>query len=148
MSVNLGDVIYYVNNGSKASHGDVQKKGDQVILNCYRIDDKELGNNPDMTGEYNVPRAISTFNKRIEPLLVVFGEEVRKGLLVIDPSKREFYTKTQSELINGVPFEEGDQDELSDVLTLSPEEVEYWKRVDMDPDYMYELAVEDWIEFV
>jgi hypothetical protein len=25
LNVNLGDVIFYVNNGSKASHGDVQK---------------------------------------------------------------------------------------------------------------------------
>ncbi len=148
MSVNLGDVIYYVNNGTKASHGDVQKKGDQVILNCYRIDDKELGSNPDMTGEYNVPRAISTFNKRIEPLLVVFGEEVRKGLLVTDPSKREFYTKGQSELINGVPFEDGDQDKLDDVLNLSDDEVKYWERVNMNPEYMYELANEGWVEYV
>jgi len=148
MSVNLGDVIYYVNNGTKASHGDVQKKGDQVILNCYRIDDKELGSNPDMTGEYNVPRAISTFNKRIEPLLVVFGEEVRKGLLVTDPSKREFYTKGQSELINGVPFEDGDQDKLDDVLILSDDEVKYWERVNMNPEYMYELANEGWVEYV
>ena len=28
MHVNLGDVMYYVNNGVKASHGDVQKKKD------------------------------------------------------------------------------------------------------------------------
>jgi len=103
IKVNLGDVIYYVNNGVKASHGDVQKvnkpkKGwtqedldnlmesysktqlemldSYVKLNCYMLDQQELENNPDLKGEYNVPRAISVFNKRIEPLLVVFKQEV------------------------------------------------------------------------
>ena len=72
IGVNLGDVIMYVNNGLKASHGDVQKKGDGVQLNCYMLDKDILENDPDLKGDYNVPRAITTFNKRIEPLLVCF----------------------------------------------------------------------------
>ena len=47
----LGDTIYYVNNGTKKSHGDVQKKKDEIILNCYLVDDKEFEINPDMVGE-------------------------------------------------------------------------------------------------
>jgi DNA polymerase elongation subunit (family B) len=144
--VNLGDVIFYVNNGTKSSHGDVQKKGDQIILNCYRLDNAELESNPDMTGEYNIARAITTFNKRIEPLLVVFKDEVREGLLVTDPEKRGLFTHSQCELINGHPFEDEDQDKLEEVLTLSKEEVEYWNKRGIDPNYMYELADPSWVE--
>jgi len=149
MHVNLGDVIYYVNNGTKASHGDVQKKKDEIVLNCYMLNQQEMENNPDMLGEYNVARAISTFNKRIEPLLVVFGEEVRENLLVDDPSKRGLFTKSQCELINGVPFEEGDQDRLQeDLMDLSDDELKFWNKKGVDPNYIYELAEEGWMEFV
>jgi DNA polymerase elongation subunit (family B) len=164
LNVSLGDVIYYVNNGTKASHGDVQKvnkpkKGwneeqlnaffsntkinpdtiESVIqLNCYRIDPQELESNPGLTGEYNIQRAIATFNKRVEPLLVCFKEEVRDGLLVKNPEERPLFTKDQCELINGVPFEEEDQDKLEDVMTISDEELKFWESINTSPYHMYE----------
>ena len=160
LNVNLGDVIYYVNNGSKASHGDVQKvnkpkKGwsqdhintygglipdteDSIIqLNCYRIDPLELESNPTMKGIYNIQRAIATFNKRVEPLLVVFKKEVRNSILVKNPEERPFFTKDQCELINGQPFDEGDQDKLEDVMEISKEEMDFWTRVNISPYHMY-----------
>ena len=115
-------------------------------MNCYILDAGELESNPDMTGEYNVPRAISIFNKRIEPLLVVFKDEVRDGLLVDNPQDRGLFTNEQCELINGKPFEPEDQDSIEDLLTLSDDEMEFWKRVDMNPEYIYEKASEDWKE--
>ena len=208
LNVNLGDVIYYVNNGTKASHGDVQKvnqpkKGwneeqislffsnnqksdyknkeqfllnngwekswsddnwvrsdaknkeantgiptdlayrltstDSVIqLNCYRINPQELESNPGLTGEYNIQRAIATFNKRVEPLLVCFKQEVREGFLVKNPEDRPFFTKDQCELINGVPFDDGDQDKLEDVMTISQEELNFWENINTSPYHMYE----------
>ena len=167
LNVNLGDVIMYVNNGKKASQGDVQKMtakqikdlnaanklenpkaveiSEGVIVNCYMLDANILENNPDTTGEYNVPRAIVTFNKRIEPLLVVFQQEVRDGLLVTDPAERGIFTTSQCELINGMPFEEGDQDKLKeDVLDITEQELEYWRKRGLEPNYMYELAEEGW----
>jgi DNA polymerase elongation subunit (family B) len=147
LNVNLGDVIYYVNNGTRASHGDVQKKTDSLVINCYRLDNEELEKNPDLTGEYNVPRAVVTFNKRLEPLMVVFKDDVRNTLLVDDPSKREFFTKEQCELVNGYPLGDGDQDRLfEDVLEISPDELKYWKKRGLEPDYIYELAEEGWPE--
>jgi DNA polymerase elongation subunit (family B) len=148
LNINLGDVIFYVNNGLRASHGDVQKKGDGVVLNCYMLNAKELEDNPDLTGEYNVPRALTTFNKRIEPLLVVFKDEIRDGLLVLDPEKRGLFTKEQCELINGKPFEEGGQDKLEDVLAISEQEMIYWGKRGLDPEYMYELADEGWEQHI
>lgn len=173
LNVSLGDIIYYVNNGNKASHGDVQKVNklksgwrqddldyfmkhygqspdsnmDSMIrINCYMLDQTELETNPDMTGEYNVPRAIATFNKRIEPLLVCFGDEVRENLIVSKPEDRGLFTKSQCDLINGYPMGEGDQDDLKDVLQISEPELRYWEKRGLSPDYMYELASEGWEE--
>jgi hypothetical protein len=219
IAVSLGDVIFYVNNGLKASHGDVQKVnkpkkgwsqeqldiffntdedrkekvkflqkngweqswgednwvrsdatnkeantgipteqaygisfsdmvGSVVQLNCYRLNPAELESNPGMTGEYNVARAIVTFNKRIEPLLIVFNEEIRNNLIVTDPKDRGLFTKEQCKLINGVPFENGDQDSIEDLLTITDQEMEYWGKRGIDPEYIYELAEEGWEEMV
>lgn len=167
LSVNLGDVIMYVNNGKKASQGDVQKLTakqikdtnqlrkfenpnaedivDGVEVNCYMLDSNILENNPNMTGEYNVPRAIVTFNKRIEPLLVCFKQDVRDLLLVNDPADRGIFTTEQCEMINGMPFEDGGQDKLEeDVLQITDAELEYWKKRGLKPDYIYDLAEEGW----
>jgi DNA polymerase elongation subunit (family B) len=146
MNINLGDVIYYVNNGLKASHGDVQKKENEIILNAYLLENKTIEENPDMTGDYNVPRAISTFNKRIKPLLIAFGDEIRENLLVDVPENRGIFTKAQCELINGKPFEAGDQDTIEELLTISEMEVKFWDKVNIDPNYIYDLAQEGWEE--
>jgi DNA polymerase elongation subunit (family B) len=169
LSVNLGDVIMYVNNGTKASQGDVQKMTakqirdtnavaiannpksklitDGVMINCYMLESDVLEKTPDLTGDYNVPRAITTFNKRIEPLLVVFKEEVRNGLIIDNPSERGIFTTSQCELINGKPFSESDQDRLQeDVLDISESELSYWEKRGLTPDYMYQLAEEGWEE--
>ena len=169
LNVSLGDVIMYVNNGTKASQGDVQKMTpkqikdinalnefngiktkpitDGVMINCYMLDKDILDNNPDLTGDYNVPRAIATFNKRIEPLMVVFKDEVRNGLIVNNPSERGIFTTSQCELINGHPLSDGDQDRLQeDVLDITELELKYWEKRGLSPNYMYDLAEEGWEE--
>ena len=104
----------------------------------------ELEENPDMLGEYNIARAIATFNKRINPLLVVFDKEVREKLLVTDPNDRGFFTKDQCKLISGLPFKEGDQDKLEDLLQIEERELDYWGKRGIDPNYIYDLAEEGW----
>ena len=173
LNASLGDVIFYVNNGTKSSHGDVQKVSklksgwskeitdyyaannqplpndsvDSVVkINCYMLEQKTIEENPNMTGDYNVARAISTFNKRIEPLLICFNQEIRNELLVEDPKNRALFTSKQCELINGVPFDPEDQDSIENLLKLSEDEVKFWERVSMNPDYMYKLAEEGWEE--
>jgi len=147
----LGDTVYYVNNGTRKSHGDVQKKGTEVIINCYMVNEKDIENNPDLLGEYNVPRYMAAFNKRIEPLLVVFSPEIRDEILIEDPKDRPFFTKTQCQLVRGFPRRIGDQDTLDEVLTLSEGEVEFWSSVGIDPFYMYldgtiELVDREYVE--
>lgn len=159
--VGLGDTIYYVNNGERKSHGDVQKKNIwnataaekrkykvehgvtmpaddvEVVLNCYLISDKYISETPDKLGEYNVPRYLAAFNKRIEPLLVVFSTDIRDEILVESPEDRPFFTKSQTKLVRGYPRREGDQDTLDEVLTLSDTEVRFWNDVNINPYYMY-----------
>ena len=167
----LGDTIYYVNNGIKKSSGDVQKIAKptkkqkeeylakygmeipegHIEINCYMIPEKEITNNPDLKGDYNVPRYLNNFNKRIEPLLVAFRPEIREDILIEDPKERQYFTKSQCELINGFPMKEEGQDKLEEVMTLSDSEVLFWNRVQRDPYFMYvedslSLADPYWVE--
>jgi hypothetical protein len=116
-----------------------------VILNCYLIDEKEIENNPDLLGEYNVPRYLAAFNKRIEPLLVVYSPEIRKDILIEDPKDQPIFTKSQTVMGRGYPMKEKDQDQLDEVLTLSDMEVTFWQSVGIDPYYMY---IDDTLELV
>ena len=141
ITVSLGDTIYYVNNGRVMSHGDVQRKKkkdgtEEIILNSYLISENDLESG--VMGEYNVPRYISGFNKRVEPLLVCFKTEVRDSLLKKNPEDREYYTKTQCKLINGVGRKKGDQDSLDEILELSREEKTYWKKINTSENYFME----------
>ena len=74
--------------------------------------------------------------------MVCFNQEVRESILKKKPEDREYYTKTQCELINGVPRKAADQDELDDILTLSDEEKAFWLGINTSEDYfMEELGI-------
>lgn len=153
----LGETIYYVNSGERKGDGDVQKitkptkkfqqeffekygtevPENYIKINSFMITEKELNENPDMKGDYNVARYISTFNKRIEPLLVVFHPDIRDEILIEDPKDRPYFTSSQCELVNGYPMKEGSQDSFEEVMTLSDSEVIFWNRVQRDPYFMY-----------
>jgi DNA polymerase elongation subunit (family B) len=161
----LGDTIYYINNGEKKSSGDVTKinkptkkqqqdyidkhgepmPSDYVQVNCYMIPEKDIVNNPDLKGDYNVARYLSNFNKRVEPLLVAFNPSIREDILIEDPKDRQYFTKLQCELVNGFPLKEDGQDKFDEVMTLSEGEVVFWNRVGRDPYFMY---VEDSLQLV
>lgn len=142
----LGDTIYYVNNGLKKSHGDVQKvpKTGEVKINCYMIPEQDIVNNPDLKGEYNVAKYLANFNKRVEPLLVAFSPEIRDDILIEDPKDRKFFTKKQCELDNGHPLKEKGQDKFDEVMTLSDSEVTFWNKVGKDP---YLIYLEDSLQY-
>ena len=167
----LGDTIFYVNNGTKKSSGDVQKvtkptKKQQeeftakhgypmpdgyIEVSCYMIPEKEITENPNLLGDYNVARYLNNFNKRVEPLLVAFKPEIREDILIEDPKDRQYFTKTQCELVNGYPLKESGQDKFDEVMTLSDSEVVFWNKVGRDPFFMYvedslKLADQYWVD--
>jgi DNA polymerase elongation subunit (family B) len=161
----LGDTIYYINNGDKKSSGDVTritkptKKQQQdyvdkygepmpnnyVQVNCYMIPEKDIVNDPNLKGDYNVARYLTNFNKRVEPLLVAFNPSIREDILIDNPENRQYFTKLQCELVNGFPLKEDGQDKFDEVMTLSEGEVVFWNRVGRDPYFMY---VEDSLQLV
>lgn len=142
LNPSLGEVLYYVNNGKKKSDGDTG--------NSYLIYERDFEENPNLLGDYNVARYISIFNKRIEPLLICFKPEVRDILLVDNPEKRQFFTSTQLELINGIPFEIGDQDcinieeyspehhENEPLFEMSEGEIKFWNRTGLSPHDIFD----------
>ena len=109
INANLGDTLYYVNNGSKKSHSDISfsktkaKPEGELKFNCYLITEEQIKKNPDLTGDYNVPRYIEAFNKKIEPLLVVFPLHVRESLIIDNPENKQFFTSKELELVGGIP---------------------------------------------
>ena len=122
-----------------------------IDINCYMIPEKDIIDNPNVTGDYNVARYLSVFNKKVEPLLVVFHPDVRDGILITNPQDREFFTKNQCELVNGFPLKEAGQDNYEEVMTLSDSEVLFWNRVNRDPYFMYldnslEHVNQDWVK--
>jgi DNA polymerase elongation subunit (family B) len=141
VKVNLGDIVYYVNTGTKKSHGDVQSKKNketgqtELIFNCVLVDKDNLENTKNIN--YNITKYIDAFNKRIEPLLVCFSPEIRDKILINDPEERTYFTEKQMELVAGIPNDPEDQDDLErDVMSMEQSEVEFWDRIEVDPNYM------------
>ena len=142
INVNLGDTIYYVNNGTKKSHSDISfsktkaKPEGELKFNSYLITEEQIKKNPDLTGDYNVPRYIEAFNKKIEPLLVVFPLHVRESLIIDNPENKQFFTSKELELVGGIATNPEDQDTLEELMTMSDGEIEFWRRKGVSSDYM------------
>lgn len=139
----LGETIYYVNNGTRKSHGDIQVKKRKtdppegtLVFNSYLIKKEDMEANPNLKGEYNVDKYVTAFNKKVEPLLVVFNQNVRDVLIITDPSEKQYFTNSELELVNGIPTEKADQDTIEELMTISDEEVEFWEQKGISPEYM------------
>lgn len=146
IKVNLGDIVYYVNTGTKKSHGDVQSKKNketgqtELIFNCVLIDKDNLEKSTNVN--YNITKYIDAFNKRIEPLLVCFSSEIRDKILINEPEERTYFTEKQMELVSGIPNNPEDQDDLErDVMSMEQSEIEFWERIEVDPNYMLSKKV-------
>jgi hypothetical protein len=72
--------------------------------------------------------------------LIVFNKELRESLLIANPEDRGFFTKTQCELVSGIPNNDADQDTIEDLLTITDLELKFWNRVGISPNYIYDLA--------
>jgi DNA polymerase elongation subunit (family B) len=143
INIQLGDDVYYVNNGVRKSHGDIQLRKTKkdppegtLIFNSYLITNEEMEKNPNLKGEYNVPKYLDSFNKKVEPLLVVFRPHIRESLLITDPSEKQFFTRGELDLVSGVSSKDGDQDTLEELMIMSDEENRFWKMKGISPEYM------------
>ncbi len=164
LTVNLGDTIYYVNNGQKKSHGDIQTsrkcklKASEIKLyetnngekpgieyyditekiNCYILDEKQMEQNPNCLGDYNVEKYIATFNSRIKGLLVNFDISVRNKILITNPENKINWMVSELNLVNGQPSKEKDQDTIEELFIPSKLELLYWEKKNYKPDFWFD----------
>jgi hypothetical protein len=132
------DFVYYVNNGTAKSHGDVSINKKTGMYNSYIITEKELKDNPDMLGEYNVARYVNNFNKRVTALLTVFPEKVRNTIIKDKPMDREYYADNEIQLVNF------DRDSIEDFFYLEEKEVKFWNRTGLRPDDIFKEFKSDY----
>lgn len=103
----------------------------EIILNCKLVPREIVDSDQEFLceegSEYNVPKYIEQFNKRITPLLVCFNPEIRNKILITNPSDRQYFTAEQCELCNGLPNKESDQDTFEQLMTMDDKEIRFWK---------------------
>ena len=116
----LDSVVYHVNTGYLKSHGSSSRiKDKNTGLERFAstlISANDLLENPNMIGDYNVVKYLDAFNKRVEPILLGFDEEIQKNMLskivkkktkdefgnkrVVEELTRNMYSNDQLELKN------------------------------------------------
>lgn len=145
----LNSTVYYVNVGTRKSHGDVKtdsKTGETIIM-ANLINQKNLEENPEMTGDYNVEKYLAAFNKRVEVLLDGFDPEIRDKILVtIERKKVEDASGAKVEQINlkksdftsdQLILKNFEHDTYEDSMCLEDKEVEFWNRTGYDPNLIW-----------
>jgi len=155
LNVDLGDVIYYINTGISKSHSDIkaikskESKKVDIEFNCQIIPQEQIEQNPNLINtDYNVPKYLDAFNKRIHPLLVCFSPEIRDNIIIdivkdkktklIKLQDRNVFTEKQCKLSAGNPFSPEDQDTYEALMTMEDKEIRYWDSVNKIPNNMEE----------
>jgi len=141
----LDSMLYHINIGERKSHGDVKKDPitGEMIFRAKLIDIKDLEENPDLKGNYNVEKYLDAFNTRVKVLLDGFDVDVQKNILVkivvkttedasgkkikIRELKKETFTKEQMQLRNF------DLDDFDESMHLERKEIIFWNRYGYDP---------------
>jgi DNA polymerase elongation subunit (family B) len=131
----LDSVVYYVNTGTKKSHGNSKAVKDKVTgeerLMATLITTEDLLDNPNMTGDYNFEKYLDAFNKRVISLLVGFEPEIQKKMLVkLDKEGnliKGSFTSYDLELKNF------DDDDFDESMHLEELEAIFWNKTGYDP---------------
>ena len=124
---------------------------DEIILNCALVPRDILDKEEDTFCcdvseelEYNVPKYIDMFNKRITPLLVCFSKEIRSSILIDNPNNRPYFTAEQCELVSGEPNKASDQDTYEQLMTMEDKEIKFWKKYNLIPPFVEECGMGKW----
>lgn len=136
----------------------MEENGEKDTEEYSNIEKRIVGiNNGLYTDEYNVARYLDAFNKKVKPLLVCFHPDIRSKIMldivkVKDKTtkksverlkERLIFTKSECELVSGMPFKEADQDSYEDLMRMEDKEIKFWDRVNKIPNNMEE---EEWEE--
>lgn len=105
---------------------------DEIILCCSYVPQSIIDSEDDVFceegNEYNVPKYIAQFNKRITPLLVCFNPEIRNKILINNPEEKPYFTDEECQLSNGHPNKPTDQDTFEQLMTMDDKEIRFWMR--------------------
>ena len=142
----LDSVIYHVNTGYLKSHGSSSKIIDKVTneerLASSLINAKDLIENPNMTGDYNVVKYLDAFNKRVSTILVGFEPEIAEKILCKISKKKE---KVFDKMVVVETLQKGtflskdlvlgnfDDDTFEEAIFLEKKEVDFWNKTGYDP---------------
>jgi len=138
----LKKALTKIDDKTSKEYGDIEIRIDEIASELF-------------TDEYNVARYLDAFNKKVKPLLVCFHPDIRtKILLDIEKVKdkkakttterlkqRTIFTKSECELVSGMPNKVGDQDSYEDLMRMEDKEIKFWNKVNKIPNNM---EVEFW----
>lgn len=129
------------------------RKKEEIVFNCrvvprYIIDKEEDTFCSDMDEyiEYNVPKYIDMFNKRIAPLMVCFNKDIRGQILIDNPNNRPYFTEEQCKLVSGQPNKASDQDTYEQLMTMEDKEKKFWVENNLIPPFFEECNMGKWEE--
>lgn len=105
-------------------------KEDEIILNAMLLPREIIDSEEDFYckdgEEYNAPKYIEMFNKRITGLLVCFKKEIRDKILITNPADRPVFSSSEMELCSGDPNKPSDQDTYEALMTMEDKEIKFW----------------------
>ena len=102
------------------------------------MDEKQIEQNPEALGDYNVEKYIAMFNSRIKALLVNFDLSIRNKILINTPDEKINWMVSELELVNDQPNKEGDQDTIEELFTPSELEQLYWAKYDYTSNFWFQ----------
>jgi hypothetical protein len=111
-------------------HPEVVKE-EEIVLCCALLPRELIDSEEDIYceegQEYNVPKYIDMFNKRIKGLLVCFKKEIRDKIMITNPADRPVFTNEEMELCNGIPNKPSDQDTYEALMAMEDKEIRFWE---------------------
>jgi hypothetical protein len=106
-------------------------KEEEIVLNAMLLSQDIIDSEEDVFckdgEEYNAPKYIDMFNKRIKGLLVCFKKEIRDRIIITNPEDRPVFTPEEVELCNGEPNKPTDQDTYEALMTMEDKEIKFWE---------------------
>ena len=138
---------------AKEIFGNKAFEEDEIILNSKLVPAEILEKEEDILCsdydglEYNVEKYIDQFNKRITPLLVCFHPDIRKDILITNPSEKKFFTEEEARLVSGYPNKPEDQDTYEALMMPEKKEIAFWTKVNEVPPFVKECGI-DWDKLV
>lgn len=106
-------------------------KEEEIILHAQLLSPEIIDSEEDFYckdgEEYNAPKYIEMFNKRITGLLVCFKKDIRDKILINNPADRPVFTSIEMELCSGEPNKPGDQDTYEALMTMEDKEIRFWE---------------------